>query len=113
MTVAHLPEPERKPRKRVPAGAPTPQDRKQKKSAEAREAEGQGFVDVEQCGVKLRIPVGENVPLEAYIAFKDEDEIGGTKLLLGEKQWNAFLAQKPTLGDLNAIGSRLADLLGN
>lgn len=101
------------PRKRVPETAPKPQDHKQKKSAEAREAEAEGFITVEQCGVKLRIPLGENVPLEAYIAFKEDDELGGTKLLLGEKQWDAFLEKKPTVGDFGAIGQKINDLLGN
>ena len=101
------------PRKRVPASAPKPQDHKQKKSTEAREAEADGFINIEQCGVKLRIPLGENVPLEAYIAFKNEDEIGGTKLLLGEKQWDAFLEKKPTIGDFGEIGSKIEGLLGN
>lgn len=101
------------PRKRVPANAPKPQDRKPKKSAEARQAEADGFATIEQCGVTLQIPFGEKVPLEAYIAFKNGDELGGTELLLGPDQWAAFLEKKPTVGDFAEVGEKLTDLLGN
>lgn len=97
----------------IPEGAPKPQDHKKKRSAEARKAEADGFIDVEQCGVALRIPLGENVPLEAYMAFKNDDELRGTELLLGAEQWQAFLAAKPTVGDFAAIGQKLTDALGN
>lgn len=97
----------------IPDNAPKPKDRARKKSPDARKAEADGFIDIEQCGVPLHIPLGENVPLEAYMAFKDDDEMLGTKLLLGEEQWAAFLAAKPTVGDFAEIGRKLTDLLGN
>lgn len=100
------------PRKRVPASAPRPTDHLPPKSARQAEAED-GFVIVEQCGMALNIPIGGKVPLEAFIAFKAGDEIGGTELLLGEEQWAEFLKRKPTLDDFNDIGRALNEAAGN
>lgn len=100
-------------RKAVPATAPTPQDHKPKKSAEARKAEADGFVTIKQCGVTLKIPIAGKVPLAAYAAFKKDDELLGTELLLGEKQWAAFMAKNPTVDDFAEIGEKLTDLMGN
>lgn len=97
----------------IPEDAPKPEDHKKKRSAEARKAEADGFAVLEQCGIELRIPLGENVPLSAYIAFKDGDEMRGTEALLGSEQWSAFMAANPTVGDFAAIGQKLSDLLGN
>lgn len=97
----------------IPEGVSKPQDRKKKKSADARKAEADGFIDIEQCGVSLRIPLGENVPLTAYMAFKADDEMRGTELLLGADQWAAFMAANPTVGDFAEIGRKLSEVLGN
>jgi hypothetical protein len=88
------------------------QDTKKKKSA-ARQAEADGFATIEQCGIELRVPLGEKVPLSAYMAFRDDDEMLGTKLLLGEEQWDAFMATNPTVGDFAEIGRKLSEFLGN
>lgn len=103
------------PRKRVPATAPKPQDHKPKQSTEARKAEaGDGYVTLEQCGLSLRIPIGpETMPLKAYLRFKEGDEVGGTELLLGEEQWETFLAANPTVADFAAIGSAMKEAAGN
>jgi len=90
-----------------------PQDHKKKKSADARQAEADGYIDLEQCGVKLRVPLGNKVPLAAYMKFKDGDEMAGTELLLGEEQWAAFMAADPTVGDFAEIGEKLTAVLGN
>lgn len=103
-------------RKRTAAAPKQPQDHNPKKSAAARKAEAaadDGYVTVEQCGVKLRIPIGGETPLEAAIAFADGDDFAGTRLLLGEKQWQAFLAKKPTVTDYNEIGTKLQEATGN
>lgn len=97
----------------IPEGVAKPTDRPKKKSADARQAEADGFIDIEQCGVSLRIPLGEKVPLAAYMAFKDDDEMRGTELLLGAEQWSAFMAANPTVGDFAEIGKKLTDVLGN
>lgn len=97
----------------VPDGAPKPKDHPKKKSADARKAETDGFIDIEQCGVALRIPLGEKVPLAAYMAFKADDEMRGTELLLGEEQWKAFMDANPTVGDFAEIGQKLTEVLGN
>lgn len=97
----------------IPDDAPRPTDRKKKKSVDARKAEADGFVDIEQCGVKLRIPVGKRVPLKAYMAFKDGDEMLGTRLLIGDEQWAEFLEQDPDIEDFEQIGEKLTELLGN
>ena len=96
-----------------------PKSRPRKKTADARKAEADGFLDIEQCGVTLRIPLGENVPLAAYMAFKAnggnnlDDEMRGTELLLGAEQWQAFMDANPTVGDFAEIGKKLAEVLGN
>lgn len=83
-------------------------------AAKAREAEaGDGYLAVEQNGVELRFPVAGKVPLKAYIAFRDGDDIEGTKLLLGPDQWAAFLDSDPTIDDFEAIGNKLQALSGN
>ena len=97
----------------IPEGVSKPQDRKKRKSADARKAEADGFIDIEQCGIALRIPLGENVPLTAYMAFKDGDEMRGTELLLGSEQWAAFIGADPTVGDFAEIGRKLSEVLGN
>ena len=109
-------EPRKKtaPRKRAAAQAPEPEDDKPKMSGQARYSEAEdGFVTIEQCGVELRIPFGVKVPLTAYLAFKDDDEVRGTELLLGPEQWAAFLAANPNMGDFAAIGQQLRALAGN
>lgn len=97
----------------IPDGAAQPKDRPKKKSADARKAEADGFAVIKQRGIELRIPLGENVPLSAYMAFKDGDEMRGTELLLGAEQWSAFMATDPTVGDFAEIGRKLTDILGN
>lgn len=85
----------------------------EKKSAAARKAEAEGFALIEQNGVELRIPTGKKVPLLAYEAFKNGDEILGTKLLLGEEQWTAWAATNPLVEDFEEIGNQLLGILGN
>lgn len=80
---------------------------------------------VEQCGMTLQIPVGDKVPFGATLRFmglnddltplgpNENGELLGTMLMLGPKQWNAFLAKKPSIGDFNAIGDQLQALSGN
>lgn len=97
----------------TPDGTPKPKGQPRKRSVNARKAEADGFIDIEQCGVQLRIPLGENVPLAAYMAFKDDDEMRGTELLLGAEQWQAFMDANPTVGDFAEIGKKLSEVLGN
>lgn len=93
---------------------PEPKKPKKKPSVEAREAEAaDGFVAIEQCGVTLKFPVGTKIPLKAFIAFGEGDNIEGTKLLLGAEQWNAFLEKDPTIEDFEAIGNKLQESSGN
>jgi hypothetical protein len=54
--VSRLPEPKPKKKAATPAAA---------RKAEA----GDGYVTVEQCGMELRIPVGDNVPFAATLRF--------------------------------------------
>jgi hypothetical protein len=99
--VTHLPEPK-------------PEGRKPKKKTAAQMAEAEdGYVTVEQCGIKLRFPVAGKIPLKAFIAFSEGDNIEGTKLLLGPEQWNAFLEANPTLEDFEAVGNQLEASSGN
>jgi hypothetical protein len=100
---------------RLPAPEPKPERKPKKKpSVAAREAEADdGYVTVEQCGVKLKFPVGGKISLKAFIAFSEGDNIKGTQLLLGPEQWNAFLEKDPTLEDFEAIGNQLQESAGN
>lgn len=100
----------------IPETAPQPQDRKPKKKAAANALVAEATdktVTVVQCGVELTIPVGDNIPLEAVMAFTNGDDFGGTRALLGEDQWLAFMATKPTLADYNELGDKLKEAAGN
>lgn len=99
-------------RKRVPTSAPKPQDHKPKQSAREAEA-GDGYLTHVQCGIELHIPLGGEIPLKSYMAFKDGDEIEGTRLLLGDEQWEKFLAADPTMLDFAAIGTKMQEASGN
>lgn len=110
----------------VPSTAPRPQDRKPKKSAAARKAEADGFATIEQCGITLRIDMG-NLSIPALLAFDglNEDltemspaekklaEMKGFRLLLGPEQWAALLARNPGTRDFEEIGKQFAALAGN
>lgn len=104
------------PRKRTPA----------KKSTAARQAEADdGFATVEQCGVELKIPVGDNMPLEVMEALSliaekpqsnaDElmDDIAVTKALIGLEQWETFKSARPTLRDYRELSAKIGELSGN
>ena len=99
------------PAKRVPAAA---KPRPRKVAAAAREAEADdGFVNLEQCGVKLRIPVGKKVPVAAIDAFRDGDNYEGTKQMLGAKQWQALSDAGMNGDDLDELGAKLSEATGN
>ena len=106
----------------IPENAPQPQDHKPKKSAAARKAEVDGFVLIEQRGVKLKIPIGQKLPMKAFLRFrglnddlteiedgaeKTKAELMGTRELLGPEQWAAFLSAGPTMDDFSAIAEKL------
>ncbi|MGH3725661.1 MAG: adenylosuccinate synthase [Mycobacterium sp.] len=109
-------------RKAVPDDAPKPDP---KKSAQARKDEAvDGFVTVEQCGVKFRIGLGENMPFEVIEELsgrpepqsKDEQrryDLAITKALLGPTQWEAFRAAQPTVRDYNELSDKITGLMGN
>lgn len=99
-------------RKGTAAPRKTAAQKKAETAVRAAEA-SDGYLDVTQCGVKLRIPVRGKVPLAAYIEFEKGNEIEGTELLLGPEQWTKFMAAKPTVDDFNEIGTQLEALAGN
>lgn len=97
--------------RKATAAAPKP---KTIASDDALVAEAEdGFVTIEHCGLELQIPIKGRVPVKAYLAFKNDDEFGGTEALLGPEQWSAFLGTNPTIDDFNAIGAKLTELVGN
>lgn len=106
---------------RIPPGARKPQDHQAKKTvAEKRAATAarkgeadDGYLTVKQCGISLKIPIGGKVPLAAYIEFEKGNELAGTEILLGPKQWELFLSKDPTLDDFAAIGAQMEALTGN
>lgn len=102
----------------------TPRKRAPSKATEARKAEaGDGFVTIEQCGVKLRIPLGDNMPLAVIEELakpepqseleKSQQEIAITRALIGPVQWEAFAAAQPTMRDYNELSANINGLLGN
>lgn len=104
----------------------TPRKRAAKKSTEARQAEaGDGFVTIEHCGLTLRIPIGDNVPLDLMEEIDTPEpespteaderrrDIALTKALLGPDQWAAFKGTKPTWRDYRALGAKISEYLGN
>ncbi|OMB92487.1 hypothetical protein A5733_17730 [Mycobacterium sp. NS-7484] len=103
-----------------------PRKRAAQKSAQARQAEaGDGFVTIEHCGLKLRIPVGDNVPLdlmEQIDAPQPESpteaddrrrDIALTRALLGPEQWEAFKATQPTWREYRELGTKISEVSGN
>lgn len=117
---------------RIPEHAPKPQDRKKKKSAAARQAEADGFAIIEQCGMTLKIPVGEALPMDVLLLVQGDPEalveygidpndpdksakvnIASTKVMLGPEQWAKFRTKRPTLHDFNEIGRKLEEATGN
>lgn len=100
-------------RRRVPANAPQPQDRKPPKKT-AREAEAEdGFIHVTIAGVDLDVPVNGKLPLKAAIAFNRGDEFGGTEILMGTEQWERFLDADPTIDDYQELSEAIAEAVGN
>ena len=114
-------------RRRAAASPPKSQDQAPAKSAEARRAEAaDGFVDVEQNGVTLSIPFGDNLPLEVIDVLVDQastvpqnsaqevvSEAAVTKALVGPEQWAAFMATRPTLRDYRELSDKIRSLSGN
>lgn len=94
---------------------PKPKGRPRKKTAAAaQEAEaGDGFVNLEQCGVKLRIPIGKKVPIAAIDAFRDGDNYEGTRQMLGKDQWQALSDAGMNGEDLDELGAKLSEATGN
>ena len=81
----------------------------------AREAEANddGYVELEQCGVKLRIPVGKKVPVAVIDAFREGDNYEGNKLLIGPEQWQALSDAGMNGDDLDELGAKLMEAKGN
>jgi hypothetical protein len=83
-------------------------------STVARQAEAEdGYVLLEQRGVELKIPVGGKVPLAAIDLFRDGDNYGGTREMVGAEQWKLLLAAGATGDDLDELGDKLKDAAGN
>lgn len=105
---------------RIPANASKAQSGKPKKTpaqkaaarAKARQAEAaDGFVVIEQCGVTLRLPVG-NMPIGAIEAARAGDGFGATKAMVGEEQWEALRAAGAGARDLDEIGEKMMEAAG-
>lgn len=89
--------------------AEEPKKPKKSSAARAREAEAaDDFVVIEQCGVRLRVPV-HNVPLAAMDAARAGDDYGSTKALLGEEQWRALSDAGAGSRDLRELGKKITE----
>jgi hypothetical protein len=108
------------PAKAIPAGARKPQDRKPRKptKAEAQAAEAvDGFVTVEQCGMKFQIPTTQEslsaeLALDIMLGASDEKTLVN---LIGEDKLRAFVTMdpKPSAGDLIELFEKVKDTQGN
>jgi hypothetical protein len=78
-------------------------------AAKAREAEAtEGFAVVEQCGVKLRVPIA-NIPIGAVDASLAGDEYGATKAWVGEEQWKALRDAGAGHRDIRELGAKIGE----
>lgn len=94
--------------------AKRPPRKKASPSAVARQAEAEdGYVTVEHRGMTLRLPIGGKVPLAAIDAFRDGDNYGGTKEMLGAEQWKLLRDAGMTMDDLDELGEKLEAASGN
>lgn len=94
-----------------PAPQPQGEPKRPRKSsaAKAREAEAaDDCVVIEQCGVKLRVPV-HNVPIDAMEAARAGDAYGATKALLGEEQWKALRDAGAGSRDLRELDAKIGE----
>lgn len=82
--------------------------------AAAQEAEaGEGFVAIEQRGVKLRVPIAGKLPIAAVDAFRAGDNYEGTKAMLGDEQWQKLRDAGVTLEELDELGKKIEEAAGN
>lgn len=80
---------------------------------QAQEAEAEdGFVTLEQRGIKLRIPVRGKVPIAAVDAFRAGDNYEGTKQMIGAEQWKLLSDAGLTMDDLDELGEKLNEVSG-
>jgi hypothetical protein len=94
--------------------SPKPKPKKVSASEVARQAEVvDDVVIVEQCGVKLRIPIAGKTPIAALDAYLVGDEYRGNKALLGAEQWQALIDAGATMDDLDEIGNKIKEAAGN
>lgn len=94
----------------IPANAPKPQDRKPKKSAPQREAEGITTIEIEYDGEFYEIPADPaDWPITASEALENKRVISAVRLMLGPQQW-AKVARK---GYRNRQFSEMFDLIAN
>lgn len=92
----------------------TPRKKAAPASVAARQAEAEdGFVTVEHCGVTLKVPVAGKVPVAAIDLFRDGDNYGGTKLMIGAEQWQKLSDAGMTRDDLNELGKKITKTQGN
>jgi hypothetical protein len=91
--------------------------RKASPSAVARQAEAEdGYVNVEQCGVTLRIPIGGKVPAAVTDAALEGGDLANWKALkawVGKEQWALLVDAGMTNDDVEELDGKLGQLLGN
>lgn len=95
---------------------PAPSTRKPRKRASvaAREAEAvDGFLTVEHLGITLRIPGHGEIPIAVIDMFRDGDNYGGTRELIGAKQWKALSDAGMTRNGLDELAGKLREAWGN
>lgn len=94
--------------------SPSEDTPKKKASVSAREAEAvDGFLTVHQCGVELKLPLKGKLPLSAIECFREGDNYGGLKEIIGVEQWKLLLEAGATDGDLDALSKQFNEASGN
>lgn len=80
-----------------------------KVTAAKAEAEGKP-VSFEFKGMRFEIPTDpRHLPLELLMT---DDEVEATRIILGEDQWNTFVASKPTVGDFYDLVDAMSEARG-
>jgi len=81
------------------------------KKVQAAKAEAENApVSFEVKGLTFSIPTDpRELPLEL---LETDDEVVATRLVLGDEQWAAFKATKPTIGDFSDLVDAMSEARG-
>ncbi|MFD8018922.1 hypothetical protein ACFV6G_00595 [Streptomyces lavendulae] len=89
---------------------PTPKKTATKKATAAKsEALEESPVTFEHAGITFEVPHPLDFPLEV---LETDDEFEACRLIVGEDQWAAYKATRPTIRDFGVFAQRLSEAQG-